>query len=199
MGGSGAGKVDEKKLRKIAEKWGTLPPEKRAKIVEDITRDLPAKYKPMIEELLQVAEQGPRLQVIRHRADVTELRAVAVLNAATARSLTDGRSLCHLAPAASVGPHRETPAMTIHPPRARSVLSPGALAAVDRVRRRPHDQRRQEDHRQARRGRRPGRDVHHRRRAGARSPARTSSSSISGNKVAPIPKDKETKYRPRSN
>ena len=34
----------------IAEKWGTLPPEKRAKIIEDITRDLPAKYKPMIDE-----------------------------------------------------------------------------------------------------------------------------------------------------
>jgi len=50
MGGSGAGKVDEKELRRIAESWGTLPPEKRAKIVEDITRDLPAKYKPMIDE-----------------------------------------------------------------------------------------------------------------------------------------------------
>jgi hypothetical protein len=50
MGGSGKGTVDEKQLRQIAESWGTLPPEKRAKIVEDITRDLPAKYKPMIDE-----------------------------------------------------------------------------------------------------------------------------------------------------
>jgi hypothetical protein len=50
MGGSGPGNVDEKKLRQIAEEWGSLPPEKRAKIVEDITRDLPAKYKPMIDE-----------------------------------------------------------------------------------------------------------------------------------------------------
>lgn len=50
MGGSGAGRVDEKQLRQYAEQWGTLPPEKRAKIVEDITRDLPAKYKPMIDE-----------------------------------------------------------------------------------------------------------------------------------------------------
>lgn len=50
MGGSGPGKVDDKELRKIAEKWGTLPPEKRAKIIEDINRDLPAKYKPMIDE-----------------------------------------------------------------------------------------------------------------------------------------------------
>ena len=50
MGGSGAGKVDEKKLRMAAEVWGTLPPEKRAAIVEEINRDLPAKYKPMIDE-----------------------------------------------------------------------------------------------------------------------------------------------------
>lgn len=50
MGGSGPGNVTEAQLRKIGEEWGTLPPEKRAKIVEDITRDLPAKYKPMIDE-----------------------------------------------------------------------------------------------------------------------------------------------------
>jgi hypothetical protein len=50
MGGSGAGKVDEKQLKQIAEQWGGLPPEKRAKIVEDITKEVPAKYKPMIEE-----------------------------------------------------------------------------------------------------------------------------------------------------
>jgi hypothetical protein len=51
MGGpSGTGKVDERQLRQIAEEWGALPPEKRAKIIADITRDLPAKYKPMIDE-----------------------------------------------------------------------------------------------------------------------------------------------------
>lgn len=50
MGGSGPGNVTDAQLRKIGEEWGVLPPEKRAKIVEDITRDLPAKYKPMIDE-----------------------------------------------------------------------------------------------------------------------------------------------------
>ena len=50
MGGAGKGAVDEKQLKQFAEQWGGLPPEKRAKIVEDITRDVPAKYKPMIEE-----------------------------------------------------------------------------------------------------------------------------------------------------
>ena len=50
MGGKGEGKVDEKKLRQYAENWGTLPPAQRAKVVEEITRDLPPKYKPMIDE-----------------------------------------------------------------------------------------------------------------------------------------------------
>ena len=50
MGGAGAGKVDEKAMRKYAENWGTMPPEERKKVVEDLTRDLPAKYKPMIDE-----------------------------------------------------------------------------------------------------------------------------------------------------
>jgi hypothetical protein len=50
MGGNGAGKVDDKKLREISEVWGTLPPDKRAKVVEELTRDLPTKYKPMIDE-----------------------------------------------------------------------------------------------------------------------------------------------------
>lgn len=50
MGGSGQGKVDEKKLREVAQNWGTLPPAERAKITQEITRDLPVKYRPMIEE-----------------------------------------------------------------------------------------------------------------------------------------------------
>jgi hypothetical protein len=50
MGGSGPGNVDEKKLRQIAEQWGGLPPDKRAKIVEDIMRDVPTRYKPLIDE-----------------------------------------------------------------------------------------------------------------------------------------------------
>lgn len=50
MGGSGKGVVDEKKLREYSQNWGTLPPDRRAAIVQEITRDLPPKYKPMIDE-----------------------------------------------------------------------------------------------------------------------------------------------------
>jgi hypothetical protein len=50
MGGGGDGKVDDKKLKKLAEEWGKLPASERAKAIQEITRDLPPKYRPMIEE-----------------------------------------------------------------------------------------------------------------------------------------------------
>ncbi len=50
MGGAGAGKVDDRKLREVAEVWGTLPPNRREAVVQELTRDLPARYKPMIDE-----------------------------------------------------------------------------------------------------------------------------------------------------
>lgn len=50
MGGSGPGRVDQRKLREAAENWGTLPPDRRAALVQELTRDLPPRYKPMIDE-----------------------------------------------------------------------------------------------------------------------------------------------------
>jgi len=50
MGGAGAGKVDDRKLREASEQWGTLPPDRREALVQELTRDLPARYKPMIDE-----------------------------------------------------------------------------------------------------------------------------------------------------
>lgn len=50
MGGNGKGLVTEKKLQQIAQQWGGLPPQERAKVVEELTRDLPPKYKPMIDQ-----------------------------------------------------------------------------------------------------------------------------------------------------
>lgn len=49
--------MDEKKLKQYAEKWGTLPAAERQKLVQEITRDMPAKYKPMIEQYFKSLNQ----------------------------------------------------------------------------------------------------------------------------------------------
>lgn len=55
---TGAGKVDDKKLREVAEQWGSLPAAKRDAVVQEITRDLPAKYKPMIDEYFKALNRA---------------------------------------------------------------------------------------------------------------------------------------------
>ena len=49
--------ADEKALKQYAEKWGTLPAAERQKLVQEITRDMPAKYKPMIEQYFKSLNQ----------------------------------------------------------------------------------------------------------------------------------------------
>lgn len=57
MGGQGKGKVDDKQLRKIAESWGTLPAAQRARVVQEITRELPPKYEQLIKEYFKALDR----------------------------------------------------------------------------------------------------------------------------------------------
>lgn len=57
MGGSGEGKVDPQKLKQIAEQWGTMPPEKRAEVVHEMTRDLPPKFEPIIKNYFEALDK----------------------------------------------------------------------------------------------------------------------------------------------
>ena len=50
LGGSGEGKVDPKKLDTLAKSWGTMPEKDRAKAIMEITKDLPARYRVVIED-----------------------------------------------------------------------------------------------------------------------------------------------------
>jgi hypothetical protein len=47
--GSGPGDVDPKKLKEIADVWGKLPEKDRVKAMTDMTRDMPPKYREVIE------------------------------------------------------------------------------------------------------------------------------------------------------
>jgi hypothetical protein len=57
---SGPGKVDDKKLKGLAEQWGKLPEKERAKAMADLTRDMPARYREVIENYFkQIAKNQP--------------------------------------------------------------------------------------------------------------------------------------------
>ena len=51
MGGTanGTGNIDAKKAKEIAEVWGKLPEKERAKAMMEITKDLPPRYREVIE------------------------------------------------------------------------------------------------------------------------------------------------------
>jgi hypothetical protein len=51
--GIAKGVVDSKKLKEIADIWGTLPEKERAKAMLELTRDMPAKYRESIEIYLK--------------------------------------------------------------------------------------------------------------------------------------------------
>lgn len=42
-------KVDERKLKELAENWGKMPELERTRVIQEYTREFPAKYRPLIE------------------------------------------------------------------------------------------------------------------------------------------------------
>jgi hypothetical protein len=60
MGGAGNGTVDEKKLATIAKAWGTMPERERAKAIMEITKDLPARYRVVIEDYFTALSNAGR-------------------------------------------------------------------------------------------------------------------------------------------
>ncbi len=46
----GAGNVDPKRLTKDAEQWGKMPEKERAKAMAELTRDMPPRYREVIEQ-----------------------------------------------------------------------------------------------------------------------------------------------------
>jgi len=54
----GPGRVDPKQLKGLAEQWGKLPEKERAKAMQDLTRDLPPKYKEIVENYFRKLAQS---------------------------------------------------------------------------------------------------------------------------------------------
>jgi hypothetical protein len=45
----GPGRVTEKDLKALAQQWGKLPEKERAEAMQGLTRDMPPKYREVIE------------------------------------------------------------------------------------------------------------------------------------------------------
>jgi hypothetical protein len=56
----GPGRVDEKKLKELAEVWGKLPEKERAKAMMELTKDLPPRYREIIENYAKSLARGQR-------------------------------------------------------------------------------------------------------------------------------------------
>jgi hypothetical protein len=56
----GKGTVDEKKLQEIAAVWGKLPEKDRAKAMIELTRDLPPRYREIIENYAKTLAKGQK-------------------------------------------------------------------------------------------------------------------------------------------
>ncbi len=56
----GPGRVDEKKLKELAEVWGKLPEKERAKAMMELTKDLPPRYREIIENYAKSLARGQK-------------------------------------------------------------------------------------------------------------------------------------------
>jgi len=47
---SGPGQIDSKKIKDLAEQWGKLPPREREANMRELTREMPQRYREVIQE-----------------------------------------------------------------------------------------------------------------------------------------------------
>jgi hypothetical protein len=57
-GGSGPGNVNDQKFKNLQEKWGGLEPAERAKALQELTRDYPPRFRPVIEEYFKAINRN---------------------------------------------------------------------------------------------------------------------------------------------
>lgn len=58
LGGSGPGQIDRKRLKETAAVWGKLSEKERAKAIQNLSKDLPARYREIIEKYFKAINKG---------------------------------------------------------------------------------------------------------------------------------------------
>jgi hypothetical protein len=47
---SGPGQIDPKRIKDLAQQWGSLPPREREANMRELTREMPQRYREVIQE-----------------------------------------------------------------------------------------------------------------------------------------------------
>jgi len=47
---SGPGQIDSKRIKELTQQWGSLPPREREANMRELTRDMPQRYREVIQE-----------------------------------------------------------------------------------------------------------------------------------------------------
>ena len=54
---SGPGQIDAKKIKDLADQWGRLPPREREANMRELTREMPQRYREVIQEYFRKLSQ----------------------------------------------------------------------------------------------------------------------------------------------
>ena len=54
---SGPGQIDAKKIKDLADQWGKLPPREREANMRELTREMPQRYREVIQEYFRKLSQ----------------------------------------------------------------------------------------------------------------------------------------------
>ena len=57
-GGTGTGRVDPAKMKKLVEEWGRMPPREQARALQELTQGMSARHREAIENYFRNLAQG---------------------------------------------------------------------------------------------------------------------------------------------
>jgi hypothetical protein len=97
LGGSGEGQVDDKRIRMYAERWGRLSEAERARAVRELTRDLPDRYRIVVEDYFKALSQAPK------QLNKDQMKLVDEVKQSMAKRLDLGASVQSVATASALG------------------------------------------------------------------------------------------------
>jgi hypothetical protein len=101
LDGKGNGTVDDKKLHLYAQQWGSMSEAQRAKAIQDLTRDMPARYRNQVADYFLAF--GMNVDGAPSQRNANKLKELEDLTAQLGKRLDLGASVQTAATASSLG------------------------------------------------------------------------------------------------